>query len=161
MHVLYSPCPQPCIRPVPTHAFTRNSSTPIDMSSVGSLFLSPGSWCVRFCCALQKSVSQSYVSSGSSTVSLMATSSKRTYAILTPRAPVPVADHCQPVPLQETLKHSSVSVSVGSPGSGVQWGLILNVNSPSYSFAGASPLPLNVGYLLIAPPVSTVLLGFL
>ena len=42
-----------------------------------------------------------------------------------------------------------------------EWGLILNVNSPSYSFAGASPLPLNVGYLLIAPPVSTVLLGFL
>ena len=49
----------------------------------------------------------------------MATSSKRGYAIPTPRAPVPAADHCQPVPPQETLKHSSFSVSVGSLGPGV------------------------------------------
>ena len=47
-------------------------------------------------------------------VGLMATSSKRTYAISTPRAPVPVVDHCRPVPPLETLKHSYVSVSVGS-----------------------------------------------
>ena len=40
--------------------------------SLGSLFLSPGSWCTRFCCALQVSISQSYVSSGSSMVGLMA-----------------------------------------------------------------------------------------
>ena len=44
----------------------------------------------------------------------MATTSKRAYAIPTPRAPLPVADHCQAVPPQEMLKHSSVSVSVGS-----------------------------------------------
>ena len=44
----------------------------------------------------------------------MVTSSKRTYALSTPRAPVPETDHCQPVPPQETLKHASVSVSVGS-----------------------------------------------
>ena len=49
---------------------------------------------------------------------LMATSSKRTYAIPTPRAPVPAADNCRPVPPQEMLKHSSVSVSVGPLGSG-------------------------------------------
>ena len=115
----YSPCPQPCSRPLPTHAFTRDSWTPTGKSPVGSLFLSLGSWCMRFCCVLQESVSASYVSSGSSTVGLMVTSSKRTYAILTPRAPVPVADHCQPIPLQETLKHSSVSLSVGSLGSDV------------------------------------------
>ena len=67
---------------------------------------------------LQESTSQSYVSSGSSIVGLMATSSKRTYAI--PRAPVPAADHCQPVPPQEMmLKHSSVSDSVGYLGPGV------------------------------------------
>ena len=49
-------------------------------------------------------------------VGLMVTSSKRAYAIpksATPRASVPVADHPQPVPPQETLKHSFVSVSVG------------------------------------------------
>ena len=49
----------------------------------------------------------------------MVTSSKRTYAIPTPRAPVPVADHCRPEPPQDMLKHSSVSVSVGSLGPGV------------------------------------------
>ena len=49
----------------------------------------------------------------------MATSSKRTYAISTPRAPVPVVDRCQPVPPLWMLKHSSVSVSVGSLGPGV------------------------------------------
>ena len=102
----YSPCPQPCSRPPPTHAFTRDSQTPTGKSPVGSLFLSPGSWCTRFCCALQESISQSYVSSGSSVVGLMATSSKRSYAIPTPRAPVPAADHCRPILPQEILKHS-------------------------------------------------------
>ena len=110
----YRPCPQPCSRPPLTQAFTRDSHRQV---SCGVSVLSPGSWCTRFCCALQESISQSYVSSGSSIVGLMATSSKRTYAI--PRAPVPAADHCQPVPPQEMmLKHSSVSVSVGSLGPG-------------------------------------------
>ena len=46
-------------------------------------------------CALQESISQSCVSSGSSMVRLMATSSKRTYVIpksAVHRAPVPVAE---------------------------------------------------------------------
>ena len=50
-------------------------------------------------------------------VGLMATSSKRAYATpksAAPRGPAPVAVHCRPVPPQEMLKHSSVSVSVGS-----------------------------------------------
>ena len=52
---------------------------------------------------------------------LMVTSSKRAYAIprsAAPRAPAPAAVHCWPVPPQETPKHSSVSVSVGSLGPG-------------------------------------------
>ena len=85
-----------------------------DSLLVGSLLLSPGFWCTRFCCTLQQSISQSCVHSGRSMVGLMATSSKRTYAIPTRRAPVSVADHCLPKPPQETLKHSSVSVSLGS-----------------------------------------------
>ena len=36
-----------------------------------------------------------------------------------PQCPDPAAGHCQLVPLQETLKHSSVSVCVGSLGPGV------------------------------------------
>ena len=43
-----------------------------------------GSWCTRFCCALQEYVSQSYVSCGSSIVGLMVTSCKRTSIIPTP-----------------------------------------------------------------------------
>ena len=49
----------------------------------------------------------------------MATSFKRAYAIpkpAAPRAPVPEVVYCWPVPPQEMLKHSSVSVSVGSLG---------------------------------------------
>ena len=47
-------------------------------------------------CAFQKSVSQSYVSPGSSLVGLMVTSSKRAYVLprsAAPSAPAPVADH--------------------------------------------------------------------
>ena len=65
---------------------------------------------------------QSCVSSGDSMVWLMATSSKRAYAIprsTVPRAPAPAAVHCCPIPPQETFKHSSVSVSVESLGPGV------------------------------------------
>ena len=59
------------------------------------------------------------------------------------RAPVPEAGHCSPVPLQETLKGRSGSVSVGSLDPGVHkvlfepsehlwrvWDLILNAISP-------------------------------
>ena len=64
---------------------------------------------------------QSCVSSGGSVVGLMATSSKKTYGALwstTPRAFAPAAVYCWPVPPQETLKHGSVLVSVGSLGPG-------------------------------------------
>ena len=53
---------------------------------------------------------------------LMATSSKRAYAIpksTAPKSPASAAVHCWPIPPQETLKHSSVSVFVGSLGPGV------------------------------------------
>ena len=50
-------------------------------------------------------------------VGLMVTSSKRAYAIprsAAPRAHDTATVHCWPIPPHETLKHSSVSVSVGS-----------------------------------------------
>ena len=69
--------------------------------------------------------------------------------------------------------HSSLSLC-GVPGSWctqglfepserLLWerGLILNVNLSSYHLAGASPLPLDMGYLLTAGPAPPVLLGFL
>ena len=52
---------------------------------------------------------------------LMVTSSKRAYVIprsAAPRAYMLVADHCLPARPQETLRHSSVSVSVASLGPG-------------------------------------------
>ena len=47
----YTQCPQACSSPSPTHASTRDSLTLPGKSGslVGSLLLSPGSWCTRFC----------------------------------------------------------------------------------------------------------------
>ena len=116
----YSPCPQLCSRLTLSHAFARDSRTHTSKSPMGSLLLSPGSWCTSFWCALHESISQSYISSGFSIVGLMATSFKRTYAILTPKVPDHAPDHCQPVPPPEMLKHSFVSVSVRSLGPGME-----------------------------------------
>ena len=54
-------------------------------------------------------------------VGLIAASSKRAYVIpkpAAPRAPASVAVHCCPIPPQEILRNSSVSVSVESLGPG-------------------------------------------
>ena len=97
----YTQCPQPCSRPPPTHTSTRDSWTLTGKSGpVSRGVTAPFSWVLVHTgsvCALQESVSQSCVSSGGSVVGLMATSSKRAYAILKsapPRAPAPVAGHC-------------------------------------------------------------------
>ena len=64
----------------PAHppARPRHLRASLGQSLVGSLLLSPRSWCTQgSVCALPESVSQSCVSSGSSMVGLTATSSKR------------------------------------------------------------------------------------
>ena len=139
MHVLLHSVPQPSSRPPRTHTSAGDSWTVTGKSGqslVGSLLLYPGSWCTQgSVCALQESIFQSCVSSGSSMVRLMATSSKRAYAIprsAAPRAPVPAAVHCWPGPPQETLTHSSVSVSLGSVG-------------PCVDKVGLSPLSISGG----------------
>ena len=85
-----------------------------------SFLLGPGAHKVLF--VPSKSLfPQSCVSSGSSMAGLMVTSPKRAYVIprsTAPRASVPAAAHCWPIPPQETPKHSSVSVSVGPLGPG-------------------------------------------
>ena len=137
-------CPQPCSRPVPTHASARDSWTLMGKSgsvSLGSLLLSPGSWRTQgFVCVLQVSVSPVLCKFWwLLMVGLMATSSKRACAIprsAVPRAPAPAAGHCWPIPLWEKFKHSN-PVSVGSPCAHNVlfepseslwwvWGLILN-----------------------------------
>ena len=119
--------PSPAAGHLPTHPSPGDSWTLMGQSgSVSCGVTAPFSWVlvhIRFClCPRRVLFPQSCVNSGSSMAGLMATSSKRVYSIprsAAPRAPAPAAGHCSSVPLQETLKHSSGSVSVGSLGPGV------------------------------------------
>ena len=85
-------------RPTPPLESPGHSQASLGQSLMGSLLLSPKSWCTQgSVCTLQESVPQSCVSSGGSMVGLMVTSSKRAYAIprsTAPRAPAPAAVHC-------------------------------------------------------------------
>ena len=99
MQYCYTYCPKPCSRPRLTHTSIRDSWTlPGKSGSVScgvTALLGPGAQ--SSVCALQESISQSCVSSGSPMVGLMVTSSKRAYA--TPRSAssrvhVSVAVHC-------------------------------------------------------------------
>ena len=85
-------------QPTPPLEPPGHSRASLGQSLVGSLLLSPGCWGIQgSVCALQESISQSCVSSGSSVVGLMVTSSKRAYATprsAAPRAPAPAAGHC-------------------------------------------------------------------
>ena len=110
-------CPQPCSRPPLTHASSRDAWTLIGKSgSVSCGVTAPFSWVfvhLRLCLCHPRVCFQSCVSSGSSMVGLMATSSKRAYAVprsAAPRAPAPAAIHCWPVPPQETLTVLSQSL---------------------------------------------------
>ena len=76
------PAPGHC-RPMPPPETPGCSRASLGRSLVGSLLLSPGTWCTQVLFVPSKSLfPQSCVSSGSSIVGLMATSSKRAYAIL-------------------------------------------------------------------------------
>ena len=110
-------CPQPCSRPPPTHTSARDSWTLTGKSgSVSCGVTAPFSWVlvhIRFClCPRRVLFPQSCVNSGSSMVGLMATSSRRAYAILksaAPRGPASVA-----VPLlthTSTERHSNTVLS--------------------------------------------------
>ena len=96
-------CPRPCSRPLPTHTSAGDSWTLTHRQVWVSLLwdhcsvlLGAGAHKVLF--VPSKSLfPQSCVSSGDSMVGLMATSSKRAYAIprsVAPRAPAPAAGHC-------------------------------------------------------------------
>ena len=108
--------------PTPPPETPGPSQAGLGQSLVGSLLLSPGSWYTQgSVCALQESVSPVLCKFWRLYVGLVVTSSKRAYATprpTAPRAPAPAAVHCELVPPQEIPKHSSVSVSVGSLGSG-------------------------------------------
>ena len=82
----------------------------LDQSLVGSLLLSPESWCTQGCLCPPRVCSSVLCKFWQLYVGLMVTSSKRAYVISTsaaPRALAPVAVHSWPVSPQETLKHNS------------------------------------------------------
>ena len=79
--------------PTPLLETPGHSQAGLGHSLVGSLLLFPGSWCTQgSVCALQESISQSCVSSGSSVVGLITISSQSTYA-------APHLLHPEPLPL--------------------------------------------------------------
>ena len=84
--------------PTPPPETPGHSRASLGQSLVGSLLFSPGSWCAQGSVGALKSLfPQSCVSSRGSVVGLMATSSKRAYAIpksAAPRAPAHAAGHC-------------------------------------------------------------------
>ena len=108
-------------RPTPPLETPGHSQGSLGQSLLGSLLLSPGSWCTQgSVCALQKSYFPGCASSDSPVVGLMATSSRGLI-------PYPGRLHPEPDPCDSPLltgtstgdaKHSSVSVSVGSLGPG-------------------------------------------
>ena len=124
-----------------------------------SFLLGPGEHKVLF--VPSKSLfPQSCVSSGVSVVGLMATSSKRAYAIprsVEPRAPAPLAGHCWFVLLQETLIHSSGSVSVGSLGPGVHrvcWALWVSLGGMRFDSKNDFAPPVILLWVFLCPPVN-------
>ena len=149
--------PWPCSGPPPTHTSAGDSSTLTGKSgsvSVGSLPLSPGSWCTQgSVCALRESISLVLCKFWQLYGGVNGTSSKRAYATprsAAPRASAPVAGHCWPSPLQETLRHRSGSVSVGSLGPGAHKVWALQVSLGRMGFDSKCDF---------APP--TILLGIL
>ena len=105
-------------QPMPPPESPGYSRANLGQSLLGSLLLFPGSWCTQdFVCALQESVSpvlckfwQLYGGVNGDLLQDMP------YPGLL--HPEPLALQQSTVPLQETLKHSSTSVSVGSLGPG-------------------------------------------
>ena len=84
-------------QPMPLLETAGHSQASLGQSLVGSLLLSPRSWCRRFCLCPPRVYFPVLCKSSSSMVGLMATSSKRANAIprsAAPRAPVPAAVHC-------------------------------------------------------------------
>ena len=124
-HTGCTQCLQHCRRPPLTHTSTRDSWTLTGKSGsdlwglMESLLLSPGSWCAQgFVCALQESVSPVLCKfcwlCGGVNGGLMP------YTGLLHPEPLPLQQSTSDLyPQWETLKHSFVSVSVGSLGPGV------------------------------------------
>ena len=113
--------------PTPAPESPGHSGASLGQSFVGSLLLSPGSWCAQgFVCALQESVfpllHKFWWLYGGVNGDLLQVGLCHTQVCCT-QSPCPCAGHCWLVPLQETLKGRSGLISVGSPGHTLFWAL--------------------------------------
>ena len=121
----HTQCPLPCSKPPLTPTSARDSRTPTGKSrTVSCGDTAPFSWVLvhkvllcspRIYFPVQCKFWQLY---GGLNGNLLQEGLCHTQVCCT-QSPVPMADHCQLVPPQKTLKHSSISVSVGSLGPGV------------------------------------------
>ena len=154
-------------RPTPPPETSGHSRASLGQSLVGSLLLSPGSWCAQgFVCALPESVSPVLCKFWQLCVGvngdLLQEGSCHTQVCCT-QSPCPLwqATAASYLHRRQTLKGRSDSVSMGSPGVHKVlfepsehlwwvWGLILNVIfAPPTILLGASPLPLDMGCLFL------------
>ena len=113
-HTAALSAPDPAAGHCLTYASTGESWTlteSLDQSLVGSLLLSPGSWCTQgSVCTLQESVSPVLCKFWQLYGGVNGLCPTQVYCT---QSPCPCSSPLLPVPPQETLKHSSVSVSVG------------------------------------------------
>ena len=109
-------------QPMPPVGTSGHSQASLGQSLVASLLLSPGSWCTRFCLYPLRVyfpvLCKFWQLCGGVNGNLLQEGLCHTQVCCT-QSPCPVAVHCWLVSPQEMLKHSSVSVSVGSLGPGV------------------------------------------
>ena len=120
----HTQCPLPCSKPPLTPASARDSQTPTGKSrTVSCGVTAPFSWVQVhkvLLCLLRvyfPVLCKFWQLYGGVKGNLLQEGLCHTQ-VSAPRAPIPVADHCQLVPPQEILQCSSVSVSVGSLGPG-------------------------------------------
>ena len=116
----YIQCPQPCSRPPPTHTSTGDSWTSTGKSiTVSCRVTALFSWVlvhkVLFCPPkiYFPVLCKFWQLCGGVNGDLLQEGLCHTQVCCI-QSPVPVTEHHQPIPPQETLKHNSVSVSVGS-----------------------------------------------
>ena len=116
----YIQCPQPCSRPPPTHTSTGDSRTPTGKSiTVSCRVTALFSWVLVHKVLLCPPrvyfpvLCKFWQLCGGVNGDLLQEGLCHTQVCCT-QSPVPATEHYQPIPPQETLKHNSVSVSVGS-----------------------------------------------
>ena len=165
-------------RPMPPLETPGHSRASLGQSPVGSLLLSPGSWCTRFCLCPPRVyfpvLCKFWQLCGGVNDVLLQEGLRHTQVCCT-QSPCPCG---RPLLTRTSTGGAQTQFCLSLCGVSVSWctqglfepsehfwwvgGLILNMISPLLMSCWASPLFLDVGYLLrAAAPAPTVLLGLL